>query len=128
MTPKSLQLKVSLYLTLVLGAAMMLFIALLVRQERGEQLHTMVTHMAELSQVIERSTRYAMKLDEPEIVDKIIEDIGRQEGIRRVRVLRKNGTIAHSNVAGEVGLTAGGLDGHGVRPPATRSRGPRPRT
>ena len=103
MTPKSLQFKVSLYLTLVLGATMMLFIALLVRQERSAQLQTMVTHMTELSQVIERSTRHAMMLDEPEIVDKIIEDIGRQEGIRRVRVLRKNGTIAHSNAPGEVG-------------------------
>ncbi|MEJ8837323.1 sensor histidine kinase [Ramlibacter sp. AN1133] len=103
MTPKSLQFKVSLYLTLVLGAAMVLLIVLLVRQERGEQLRTMVTHMSQLSQVIERSTRYAMLLDEPDIVDKIIEDIGKQEGINRVRVLRKNGTIAHSNVAGEVG-------------------------
>jgi len=104
MSPKSLQFKVSVYLTLVLGAAMMLLIVLLVRQERGEQLRTMVTHMSQLSQVIERSTRYAMLLDEPEIVDKIIEDIGKQEGIRRVRVLRKNGTIAHSNAPGEVGL------------------------
>ncbi|GAB3758965.1 ATP-binding protein [Ramlibacter monticola] len=103
MTPKSLQFKVSLYLTLVLGATMMLFIALLVRQERSEQLQTMVTHMAQLSQVIERSTRFAMMQDEPAIVDRIIEDIGKQESIRRVRVLRKNGTIAHSNVAGEVG-------------------------
>ena len=103
MSPKSLQFKVSLYLTLALGAAMTLLIVLLVRQERSEQLRTMVTHMAQLSQVIERSTRYAMLLDEPEIVDKIIEDIGKQEGIRRVRVLRKNGTIAHSNAPGEVG-------------------------
>jgi two-component system NtrC family sensor kinase len=103
MTPKSLQFKVSLYLTLVLGAAMTLFIVLLVRQERSDQLNTMITHMSQMSQVIERSTRYAMMLDEPEIVDKIIEDIGKQEGIRRVRVLRKNGTIAHSNAPGEVG-------------------------
>ncbi len=103
MSPQSLQFKVSLYLTLVLGAAMTLFIVLLVRQEREEQLRTMITHMSQLSQVIERSTRYAMLLDEPDIVDKIIEDIGKQEGIRRVRVLRKNGTIAHSNVPGEIG-------------------------
>jgi two-component system, NtrC family, sensor kinase len=103
MSPKSLQIKVSLYLTLVLGATMMLFIVLLVRQERDEQLRTMVGHLTQLSQVIERSTRHAMLLDEPEFVDKIIEDIGRQDRIRRVRVLRKNGVIAHSNVASEVG-------------------------
>jgi two-component system NtrC family sensor kinase len=103
MSPKSLQFKVSLYLTLVIGAAMVLLIVLLVRQERTEQLRTTVTHLSQLSQVIERSTRYAMLLDEPDIVDKIIEDVGKQEGIQRVRVLRKNGTIAHSNVGGEVG-------------------------
>ena len=103
MSPKSLQFKVSLYLTLVLGVTMAVFVVLLVRQERSAQLNTMVTHMAQLSQVIERSTRYAMLLDEPDIVDKIIEDVGKQEGIRRVRVLAKNGKIAHSNFPGEIG-------------------------
>jgi len=103
MSPKSLQFKVSLYLTLVLAATMVLFVLLLVRQEREEQLRTMVTHMSQLSQVIERSTRYAMLLDEPDIVDKIIDDIARQDGIRRVRVLRKDGVIAHSNFPAEIG-------------------------
>jgi two-component system NtrC family sensor kinase len=103
MSFRSLKFKVSLYLTLVLVAVMMLFVLLLVQQERGEQLRTMVTHMAQLSQVIERSTRYAMLLDEPAIVDKIIEDIGKQDGIQRVRVLRKDGIIAHSNFPPEIG-------------------------
>lgn len=103
MSFRSLKFKVSLYLTLVLVAVMMLFVLLLVQQERDEQLRTMVTHMAQLSQVIERSTRYAMLLDEPAIVDKIIEDIGKQDGIQRVRVLRKDGVIAHSNFPPEIG-------------------------
>jgi two-component system NtrC family sensor kinase len=103
MSPRSLKFKVSLYLTLVLVAVMMLFVLLLVQQERGEQLRTMVTHMEQLSQVIARSTRHAMLLDEPDIVDKIIEDIGKQEGIQRVRVLRKDGVIAHSNYPPEIG-------------------------
>jgi two-component system, NtrC family, sensor kinase len=103
MSPRSLKFKVSLYLTMVLVAVMMLFVLLLVQQERGEQLRTLVTHMAQLSQVIARSTRHAMLLDEPDIVDKIIEDIGKQEGIQRVRVLRKDGVIAHSNFPPEIG-------------------------
>ena len=103
MSPRSLKFKVSLYLTTVLVAVMVLFVVLLVQQERGEQLRTLVTHMTQLSQVIARSTRYAMLLDEPDIVDKIIEDIGKQEGIQRVRVLRKNGVIAHSNYPAEIG-------------------------
>lgn len=103
MLPRSLKLKVGLYLTLVLVAVMVLFVMLLVKQEREEQLRTLVTHMTQLSQVIERSTRYAMLLNEPELVDKIIEDIGRQEGIQRVRVLDKDGLIAHSNHQAEIG-------------------------
>ena len=103
MSPRSLKFKVSLYLSTVLVAVMVLFVALLVQQERGEQLRTVVTHMTQLSQVIARSTRHAMLLDEPDIVDKIIEDIGKQEGIQRVRVLRKNGVIAHSNYPAEIG-------------------------
>jgi two-component system NtrC family sensor kinase len=103
MSPRSLKFKVSLYLSTVLVAVMVLFVALLVQQERGEQLRMEVTHMTQLSQVIARSTRHAMLLDEPDIVDKIIEDIGKQEGIQRVRVLRKNGVIAHSNHPAEIG-------------------------
>ena len=103
MSPRSLKFKVSLYLTLVLVAVMLLFVLLLVRQERDEQLRTLVTHMDQLSQVIARSTRYAMLLDEPDIVEKIIEDIGKQDGIQRVRVLRKDGVIAHSNFPPEIG-------------------------
>jgi two-component system NtrC family sensor kinase len=103
MSPRSLKFKVSLYLTTVLVAVMMLFVLLLVQQERGEQLRTTVTHMEQLSQVIARSTRHAMLLDEPDIVDKIIEDIGKQEGIQRVRVLGKDGIIAHSNFQPEIG-------------------------
>lgn len=103
MLPRSLKFKVSLYLTLVLAGVMGLFVALLVKQEREEQLRTLVTHMAQLSEVIERSTRHAMLLDQPDIVDKIIEDVGNQDGIRRVRVLRKDGVIAHSNFPAEIG-------------------------
>jgi two-component system, NtrC family, sensor kinase len=103
MSPRSLKSKVSLYLTLVLVAVMMLFMLLLVQQERGEQLRTLVTHMEQLSQVIARSTRHAMMLNEPDILDKIIEDIGKQDGIKRVRVLRKDGVIAYSNFPPEVG-------------------------
>jgi two-component system, NtrC family, sensor kinase len=103
MSPRSLKFKVSLYLVLVLAAVMGLFVVLLVQQEREDQLRTQVRHMAQMSQVIERSTRHAMLLNEPGIVDKIIEDIGKHEEIRRVRVLGKDGIIAHSNFVAEIG-------------------------
>jgi two-component system NtrC family sensor kinase len=103
MIRSSLKLKVGLYLTVVLVAVMGVFVLLLVQQERSEQVRTLVNHMTQLSQVIARSTRYAMLLDEPDIVNRIIEDIGRQEGIQSVRVLSKEGVIAHSNLGTEIG-------------------------
>jgi two-component system, NtrC family, sensor kinase len=103
MFPTSLKAKVSLYLSAVLVAVMVLFVLLLVQQARQEQLNVIVGHMTQMSQVIARSTRYAMLLDEPDIVDKIIQDIAQQGEIKSVRVLRKNGVIAHSNRPDEVG-------------------------
>jgi two-component system, NtrC family, sensor kinase len=103
MFPTSLKAKVSLYLSAVLVAVMVLFVLLLVQQARQEQLNVIVGHMTQMSQVIARSTRYAMLLDEPDIVDKIIQDIAQQGQIKTVRVLRKNGVIAHSNHPDEVG-------------------------
>ena len=103
MLQSSLKFKVSLYLTIVLFGVMFLFIVLLIKQQGDELLTAELRHVTQLSQVISKSTRYAMLLDEPEIVDKIIEDIGKQEGIKSVRVLSKEGKIAHSNNVPEVG-------------------------
>jgi len=103
MLPRSLKFKVGLYLTVVLAAVMTLFVLALLKQQREEQLNTLTTQMSRLSQVIARSMRHAMLLDQPAIVDKIIEDIGQQGHITRVRVLRKDGVIAHSNVREEIG-------------------------
>ena len=103
MFPTSLKARVSLSLSAVLVTVMVLFVFLIAQQARSDQLNTLVAQMTQLSQVIARSTRYAMLLDEPEIVDKIIQDIGQQQGIQRVRVVRKSGVIAHSNFPEEIG-------------------------
>ena len=103
MFPTSLKARVSLSLSAVLVTVMVLFVFLIAQQARSDQLNMLVAQMTQLSQVIARSTRYAMLLDEPEIVDKIIQDIGQQQGIQRVRVLRKSGVIAHSNHPDEIG-------------------------
>jgi two-component system, NtrC family, sensor kinase len=72
MLPKSLKFKVSLYLTIALVGVMFLFILLIIQQQREELLAAVIEHETQLSQVIARSTRYAMLLDEPDIVDNII--------------------------------------------------------
>jgi two-component system NtrC family sensor kinase len=98
-----LKLKVSLYLIIALSAAMVLFTLLIVKQQQ-EQLQTEISrHVMQISEVIVKSTRYAMLLNERDIAAKIIQDIGKQKGIERVRVLSKDGTIIHSNRSAEIG-------------------------
>ena len=98
-----LKLKVSLYLIIALSAAMVLFTLLIVKQQQ-EQLQTEISrHVMQISEVIVKSTRYAMLLNERDIAAKIIQDIGKQKGIERVRVLSKYGTIIHSNRPTEIG-------------------------
>ena len=102
MRPKSLRVKVSLYLFIALSAAMVLF-TLLILEHRQEDLQREISrHVMQVSDVIVRSTRNAMLVNEPEIAEKIIEDIGRQKGIERVRVIDADGTIVHSNLSEEI--------------------------
>jgi two-component system NtrC family sensor kinase len=55
------------------------------------------------SEVIVKSTRYAMLLNKRDIAERIIQDIGKQEGLERVRVMNKDGKIIHSNHTAEIG-------------------------
>lgn len=105
MRPLDLRLKVSLYLFIVLTVAMTLF-TLLILKHRQEDLQRVVSrHVTQISEVIVASTRYAMLVNKRDIAEKIIEDIGRQAGIERVRVISADGTIIHSNRKAEVGYS-----------------------
>ena len=105
MLPRHIRLKVSLYLMIALTAAMTLFTWLIVRHQHQELLEQVSRHVMQISEVIVKSTRYAMLINERDVAEKIIEDIGRQKGIERVRVINKDGTIIHSNRPTEVGYS-----------------------
>lgn len=103
MPKNSLKLKISLYLVIVLSTAMVLF-TLLILKHRQEDLQVVVArHVTQISEMVVASTRYTMLVNKRDIVEKIIEDIGRQKGIERIRVISKDGTIIHSNRKAEVG-------------------------
>jgi len=53
-------------------------------------------HALVLSETIKSSTRHAMLLNEREMVHRIIELIGGQEGLERIRVFNKEGTVIYS--------------------------------
>ena len=99
----SLKVKVGLYLAIALMVAVLLFTSLVVHNNREELLQQAISHVAQLSEVITKSTRFAMLQNQPSYVDKIIEDVGAQNDIDRVRILSKNGTIIHSSQMQEIG-------------------------
>jgi two-component system NtrC family sensor kinase len=105
MLQNNLKLKVSMYLLIALSTAMGLFIFLIVKHQVGELQSEVSRHAMQMSDVIVKSTRHAMLLNNRDIAAKIIEDIGKQAGIERVRVISKDGTIIHSNRASEIGYS-----------------------
>ncbi len=100
---RSVKAKVAFYLTIGLTVAILLFTWLVVKNNRQELLQQTISQAAQLSEVIIKSTRFAMLQDQPSYVDKIIQDVGAQNDIDRVRILSKNGTIIHSSKRLEIG-------------------------
>jgi two-component system, NtrC family, sensor kinase len=104
MLPKALRFKVSFYPALALLAALVLFSVLLIRHQRNELRAEAVRHVTQLSELLIRSTRYAMLQNQPEYVHRIIQDVARQNNIEKVRVFSKDGVIIDSTYAPELGM------------------------
>jgi two-component system NtrC family sensor kinase len=103
MIGNSLKAKVGFYLVVALSLAVFLFAFMVVRNSREELLLQAISQAAQLSEVITKSTRFAMLQNQPSYVDKIIGDVGMQDDIDRVRILSKNGTVIHSSEEDEIG-------------------------
>jgi two-component system NtrC family sensor kinase len=104
MRSKTLKFKIVLYLALALTLAMLVFSLLVARHQRDELLREAVSHVTQISEVIKKSTRFAMLTNQPTYVDSIIRDVGNQGSIEKVRILSKDGTIIHSTYLPELGL------------------------
>ena len=105
MHPQTLKFKVGLYLTIALTLAMLAFTALVVWHQRQELLANVADRVTQISELITKSTRYAMLQNQPDYVGRIIRDVGNQGGIANVRVLSKDGRVIHSTNASEIGQT-----------------------
>lgn len=101
----SLKVKVSLALFIILTVVAILFTLVFVKHREDELQSEVARHVTQISDVIIASTRYAMLINQREIVEKIIDDIGKQKGIERVRLIDKDGTIIHSNRSADVGYS-----------------------
>ena len=104
MQPRTLKFKVGAYTAAALAAVMLVFIALVVNHQREQLLAQAATHVSQLSEVISKSTRFAMLHNQPAYVDRIIHDVTNQERIDRVRIFNKDGRIIHSTYPPELGV------------------------
>jgi two-component system NtrC family sensor kinase len=111
MPKNSLKLRFSLYLVVVLSAAMLAFTLLILKHRQDDLQSVVARHVTQISEMVVASTRYTMLVNKRDIVEKIIEDIGKQKGIERIRVISKDGTIIHSNRKVEVGWSVEQKDG-----------------
>ena len=105
MQPQTLKFKVVLYLTIALSAAMLLFTGLVAWFLYTEILGKVSDQLIQVSEVISKSTRFAMLQNQPAYVDRIIHDVANLAKIDRVRILSKDGRITHSTFAPEIGQT-----------------------
>ncbi len=103
MQPRTLKFKVVLYLSIALSGAMLLFTGLVAWFLYTEILGKVSDHVTQLSEVITKSTRFAMLQNQPTYVDRIIRDVADQEKIDRIRILNKDGRIIHSTYTPEIG-------------------------
>lgn len=99
-----LKLKIVFSLAIALTAVMLVFAVLIIRQSRDELLRGAAGRVTQLSEVITKSTRFAMLQNQPEYVDKILQDVGNQTNIEKVRIFNKNGKIIHSTYSPEIGV------------------------
>jgi two-component system NtrC family sensor kinase len=99
----SLKFRVGLYLVIALSAAVFIFAMMVVHNNREELLQQVTRNSVQLSRVVISSTRFAMLQNKPSQVNQIIQDVGDQKNIEKVRILSKDGTIIHSSNPKEIG-------------------------
>lgn len=99
----SLKFKVGFYLVVALTIAVLVFTMMVVRNNREELLQQVTENSGQLSRVVIGSTRFAMLQNQPSHVSQIIQDVGDQPGIQKVRILSKDGVIIHSSDSLEIG-------------------------
>ena len=103
MVQQTLKFKVGLYLALGLSVAVVLFTVLIAWKQRNELFDAVASQVTELSQVIVKSTRLAMLQNEPTDVSTIIHNVAELNGIERIRIFSREGTIKQSTYAPEIG-------------------------
>ncbi|MBI5487456.1 MAG: HAMP domain-containing protein [Deltaproteobacteria bacterium] len=100
---RALAFRVSLLLMTAVALILGLFGVWVARDSRSQLEQTVIDHAEQLGDVIRRSTRSLMFRNERTEIFEIIQAIGEQPGIDRVRIYDKEGRVRYSTRAQEVG-------------------------
>jgi PAS domain S-box-containing protein len=103
--PQSLRFKVTAGVMLVLAVAMGLVFAVQYRWFEQDLIDRLGLSSAPLSDVIKGSLKHAMQTRDPSELAAIVDNVSRQEGVRKVFVVDKRGVIKVSPVREEIGTT-----------------------
>ena len=100
---RSLTFKLSFSLGLLTFCAIALFALYNINTHQAQLTEQVIQDAARFSETVVRSTKWSMLHYQPESIQAIIDTVGDQEGIEKLRVFNKEGLIMYSNDPAEVG-------------------------
>jgi two-component system NtrC family sensor kinase len=103
MLRKSLALKLIFVIAAVLILTVGIFALININLQRKHLIEGMQQNAVQLSQTIEKSIKHDMLIARSDFVQRTIEEIGKQEGIEKVRIFDKEGRIIAADSTGEIG-------------------------
>lgn len=94
--------KLAVCLVLSTGALFALFGYLNLRLQRTQSESVVLQNVDRIGDIVQRSTRYQMLRNDREALYQVIQTIGSEPGIRRIRIFNEEGRISFSTDASEV--------------------------
>jgi two-component system NtrC family sensor kinase len=103
MWPKSIGAKLILVVGFILMLSIGIFAYVNIASQKKQLIGEVMRGAIRISETVRRSTRYDMLRNLSEDVHQIIETIGQQEGLEKIRVFNKDGQIMFSTDKNEIG-------------------------
>ncbi len=100
---RSLAFKLSFSIGLITFAAIAFFAYHIIIAHRSQLTEQVVLDAARFSETVTRSTKWSMLHYQPESIQAIIDTVGDQQGIEKLRIFNKEGLIMYSKDPAEVG-------------------------
>jgi len=104
MLRKSLAVKLIFYIAIVLIITIGIFTYININLQRKYLIEGMQQNAVRLGQTIEKSIKYDMLTARSDYIQRAIEDIGKQEGIEKIRIFDKKGKIIAADSTEEIGM------------------------